>query len=189
MKKSNTKEQSILHKIYDEETIMNFMEDISYGWVDKNNCKHYKVDDTFSDNYVLQDPASTIYTKVGICWDQVELERYYFGTSYDNIKTYFIVHYDGKNCPTHTFLTYKKDNHFYWFEHSWTIFKGIHEYNSLKELLTDARDKFIKYELHNGYDEMSLVINEYEKPRSGISVQEFYKHCENSKQIQIKDLN
>ena len=63
------------------------------------------------------------------------------------MKTYFIVHDDGDKCPTHTFSTYEKSNKYYWFEHLWKRFRGIHEYNFLKELLKDIKDKFIKYEL------------------------------------------
>lgn len=173
---------------YNEFEIMDLMKNIDYGWVDKNNKKHILVDETYSDNYILQSPKEIIKNKVGVCWDQVELERYYFKGNDWNIKTYFLVHYDGDKCPTHTFLTFEKNNKYYWFEHSWERFKGIHEYKSLKKLLFDIRNKFIKYELDNDYVEENLVLHEYKKPKYHISVQEFYNHCDYGTYIDFEEL-
>ena len=103
-----------------------------------------------------------------------------------NIKTYFIVHYDNNKCPTHTFLTFEKNNKYYWFEHAWEKFRGIHEYNTQKELLIDIKDKFIKYELNNNYIKENIILREYKKPKYHITVQEFYKHCENGTYIDLK---
>ena len=167
---------------------MDLLGDIEYGWVDKNNTKHKLVDESYSDNYILQSPNEIIKNKIGVCWDQVELERYYFKGNDWNVKTYFLVHYDGDKCPTHTFLTFEKDNKYYWFEHSWERFRGIHEYKSLKELLFDIRNKFIKYELDNDYVSENLVLHEYVKPKYHISVQEFYNHCDNGIYIDFEEL-
>ena len=68
------------------------MEKIEYGWIDKNNNKHYKLDQSFSSDYILQNPKEMIKNQIGVCWDQVELERYYFKANDWNIKTYFIVY-------------------------------------------------------------------------------------------------
>lgn len=171
---------------YNEFEIMDLMKDIEYGWVDKNNNKHSVVDETYSDNYILQSPNEVIKNKIGVCWDQVELERYYFKGNDWNIKTYFLVHYDGDKCPTHTFLTFEKNNKYYWFEHSWKKHRGITVYDSELEALKDIKDKFVKDELNNEYNYMNLCIYEYSKPDYGINVLEFYKHCENGNNIIIK---
>lgn len=126
--------------------------------------------------------------KIGVCWDQVELERYYFKGNDWNIKTYFIFHYDNDKCPTHTFLNFEKERKYYWFEHSWEKFKGIHEYNSLKDLLVDVIEKFIKYELNNNYYKNNLCIYNYKKPRPHLNVLEFYKHCESGINISLEDI-
>lgn len=173
---------------YNEFEIMDLMKEIEYGWMDKDNKKHILVDETYSDNYILQTPNEIIKNKIGVCWDQVELERYYFKGNAWNIKTYFLVHYDGDKCPTHTFLTFEKNNKYYWFEHSWERFRGIHEYKSLKELLFDIRNKFIKYELDNDYVVENLVLHEYKKPKYHISVQEFYNHCDYGTYIDFEKL-
>lgn len=168
--------------------IMNLLKDINYGWIDKNHHKFNIVDNSFSDNYILQTPKEVIQNKVGICWDQVELERYYFKNNDWNIKTFFLCHYDNDKCPTHTFLTYEKDSKFYWFEHSWEKYRGIHEYKTLKELLTDVKNKFIVDELNSRYEKNNLMLYEYEKPKYGLTVLEFYKHCESGINIDIDNL-
>ena len=126
------------------------MDDIDYGWIDKSGIKHIYDFKTFSSDYLLQSPEEVIKNKVGVCWDQVELERHYFKN--DSVKTFFIVHYDNDKCPTHTFLTFQKDNKYYWFEHSWAIFRGIHE---------------------------------YDKPKYHITVQDYYKHCDSGRYIDL----
>ena len=173
---------------YNEFEIMNLMENIEYGWMDKQGNKHKIIDTSYSDNYILQNTKEIIKNKVGVCWDQVELERYYFKGNTRNIKTYFIIHYDNDRCHTHTFLTFEKNNKHYWFEHSWERFKGIHEYNSLKDLLFDVRDKFIKYELNNSDNKNNICIYNYKKPKYHLSVLEFYKHCEAGINISLEDI-
>ena len=130
-----------------EQDLMEIMDTIEYGFLDEfgNNIVYNtkKWDDEFYDFYYLLSPDELLKKKCGVCWDQVELERKLFEEKGFKVKTYFICTYDGDNLPSHTFLTYEKDNSFYWFEHSWNIYKGIHKYASEKELLKDVKDKFI----------------------------------------------
>jgi hypothetical protein len=168
---------------YNENQIMNMMNEIEYGWIDKNGNKNYVVDESFSDNYFLQSPKQLLDTKIGVCWDQVELERRLFKNSKCELKTYFICHYDGDRCPSHTFLTYVKNNKFCWFEHSWANFKGIHEFDNEKQLLDEVKNKFILEELNGEYNENNLIIREYSKPKYGINVKNSYNHCEKNKII------
>lgn len=165
--------------------IMLLMEEIEYGYKDVNNKYHDSVDNEFADNYRLESPAEIEESKLGICWDQVEYERYLFDKQNIKNNTYFIVHYDNDKCPTHTFLIYEDNNKYYWFEHAWENFKGIHEYDSIEKALKDIKDKFIKYELNNNYVNRNLCIYRYDKPEYGLSVSEFYKHCEKGENIII----
>lgn len=161
--------------------IMKKMDCINYGWTDKEG-NIYQNNDEFSEKFVFQSPEEVIESKTGICWEQVELERLYFEEENIEIETYFIVYYNN-NCPSHAFLIYEEKNKYYWFEHSWEIYKGIHEYNSKDELLRDVRDKFIKIEISSQYDSKNLCIYKYNKPKYGISCIEFYKHCESGENI------
>ena len=186
--KMKAKGQLNIWNFYQDFEIMELMENIEYGWIDLQNQRYNFVNERFSQEYFLQSPKETRKNKIGICWDQVELERYYFKGNDWNIKTFFIVYYDNKTCPTHTFLTYEKEGKFYWFEHSYQVLKGIHKYNTLKELLLDVKNKFIQDQLANDYDPNLLVIHEYKKPKDHISVLEFYNHCDAGPFIDIEKM-
>ena len=167
------------------DNIKDKMEDIKYGYVDIKGVIHNEVDDKFSEHYKLQTPDEVLINKIGVCWDQVELERFLFDKNNIDFKTYFIVYYDNDKCPTHTFLIYKDGNNFCWFEHSWEKYRGISVYNSELEALSDIRNKFINEELNGVYDYMNLCIYEYSRPEYGIKVLDFYKHCESGRNIII----
>lgn len=172
---------------YNELEVMKKLQDIEYGWVDKDKNKRKEIDKSYENDYRLQSPQELLKSKIGVCWDQVELERYYFKSN-NNIKTYFIVHYDNDRCPTHTFLTYEKNNKYYWFEHAWEKYRGIHEYNNEKEMLIDIRNKFIKMELNSNYQKNNLLLREYFKPKYNLSVKEFFNHCEKNNPIDLDNL-
>lgn len=170
---------------YNEEEIMDLMKNVEYGWIDKEYNKYTEVDELYSKKYILSSPQDVIKTKAGVCWDQTELERYYFKNTNYNIKTYFLCYYDSDTCPTHSFLVYEKNNKYYWFEHSWGKYRGIHEFNSLNELLKDVKNKFIKSTLSLDYNKDNLLLREYKKPKYHISVSDYYKHCESFEVINI----
>lgn len=159
---------------YNENEIMNFMEQIEYGWKDKKGNKHIKLDSSIKEKYCLQSPKELIKSKLGLCIDQVELERYY--SKY--LTTSYIIVYKNENLERiHTFITYKKNNKYYWFEHAWTDLKGIYEYASLEELLEDVKNKYIKFELKIKINQNNLNIYKYTKPKYNITLEEFLKHC------------
>lgn len=169
---------------YTKLEVMTLMKSIEYGYVDKNDCKHVNIEEDFANKYKLQSPQELIKSHLGVCWDQVELERYYFKNYFYPIKTYFIINQDGNKCPTHTFLTIEKNNKYYWFEHAWEKYQGIHEYRTLKALLNDIKDKFIN-DLEEK-EEINILLFEYKKPKSGLNVEDYCKYTMNSKQIEME---
>lgn len=159
------------------------MKDINYGYVDKNG--NIKTDDKYKD-YILQTPDELLKSKYGVCWDQVELERNILKDY--KTKSYFMVYYDNENCPSHTFITIEYNNKYYWYEHSWNIYKGIHEYEKIDDLLKDVSIKQIDYIKTLGIKDFKLknfCIYEYERPEFGISGESFYKNAEKGKNIII----
>ena len=128
------------------EKIMQEMENIKYGVPGKNNknlLEYIDNDLVFDKYYYLQSPEELKSSKLGVCWDQVELERDLFTKANIETESYFILTFDEEDLPSHTFLTYKQNEKVYWFEHSWGIHKGIHEYSNIKELLIDVKHKFL----------------------------------------------
>ncbi|MBE6154549.1 MAG: hypothetical protein E7163_03140 [Firmicutes bacterium] len=165
--------------------ILNQMNGIEYGYSDTEKNIHKEIDKNFKKNYILSNPEEVINNKVGICYDLVELARACFKTLGKKCNSYFMVYYESKKIHTHTFIVYEENEKFYWFEYAWDIYKGIHEYVSLYDLLTDIRNKFKEFNKLNYMDFDYLCIYKYKKPKYHISLKEFYKHCENGENIII----
>ena len=167
---------------YSDECLLDMMKDIKYGYLSSDKKKYFDFSE-FASLYRLQSPKEIIKSRLGVCFDQVELERYYLSRSYSNIKTYFIINYH-EDISTHTFLTYEKNKKYYWFEHAWEKYIGIHSYDTKEELLLDVKNKFIlNLKNSNNFD---IAIYEYQKPKFNISLDEFFKHCESSFKISSK---
>ena len=162
------------------------MSQIKYGWVDKDGKKHEKMQG-FSDNYALQLPDELLKSKLGVCWDQVELERKLFADEGVRATTFFIVYYDGAKCPTHTFVLIEEGAKTIWYEHAWEIFAGWHEYKNLIGALRDIRDKFLEQEKLTDINPDNLVIYmNYPAPTKKLSCLEFYHHCEDEKNPRLR---
>ncbi len=166
--------------------LMDLMDNIEYGWLDKENKKCVEMGKKFLDNYRLASPKEVLQNKVGICWDQVELERYYLSRTNWKIKTFCLIYKDGNNDPTHTFITFEKKNKFYWFEHAWDKCRGMHEYTTLKKMLKDVELQFIKIELKSNVIKQNLLLYEYRKPKSHLNCQEFYDFCQKGKLMNLE---
>lgn len=163
---------------------MSIMDNIEYGFKDKNDNNiindQEKWDNEFDKFYYLQEPEELLESKCGVCWDQVELERKLFNNKNIPIKTFFIYLDNNGELPSHTFLVYEKDNKYYWFEHSWFKERGIHEYETLEELLYDVTKKFMNDHKNS---KGILYLYEYKKPKKHIKCMEFYNYISTQKLI------
>lgn len=160
------------------------MKDISYGYFYEG--KDISESEDLPKYYTLNTPEKTIKDKMGVCWDQVELERKYFDSINVKTKSYFICNYDGSFFPTHTFLVVFQNNKYYYFENSWLPYKGVEEFNSLSDLLKEIVLRFNKMCIEK-YDlkEENTVIYEYDVPKFNICGKDFFAHCEKGIKINI----
>lgn len=169
--------------------IMKIMETIDYGFTLYGKDIYPKNDDEwnndFSKKYHLQSPSELLEKKKGVCWDQVELERFLFEKEGIECQTFFIVEYDGAEFPTHTFAITTDKEKYYWFEHSWEINRGIKEFNTLTDTLKYIKSKFINMLKNRNLSTEEIVIYRYDKPEYGISSNDFFQHCENGEIIDI----
>jgi len=160
-----------IHDILKFLTVLN---KIKYGYLDKNN-KVYKLSELnskeWNDNYQLQIKNRLLTTRIGHCWDFVELERWFFNSLNIKNETYFICDSDLKF--THTILLYFLNNKVYYIESAWFKNKGIYEFNSTQEFWA----YFIpKYSKSNNINEF-LEYHEYKEPNYPMTVDEFIGHC------------
>lgn len=172
------------------ENITNVLNKIEYGFKDElgNNIINFDYDkweNNFEEFYYLQTPEELLNSKCGVCWDQVELERKLFEDNDIKYKTYFVYYDDKGMLPSHTFLIFELNNKVYWFEHSWGIYQGIHEYDSFNEAIKDICDKFKKDHLEVSKDAI-LYLYQYDRPKKHIKCNEFYEYIKTQKKIEIK---
>ena len=136
---------------------------------------------------MIQSPEQLMKSKKGQCWEQAELARYLFNQKGIPCRVFFMdvaINARG-DTQTHTFLTFESDGAFYWFEHSWEQLRGIHRYNSMKELLNDVTLKISSLEKNQGRPGEVFRIREYDAPKLPIYCMEYFYHCLNGREIEI----
>lgn len=131
-----------------------------YGFMNRSFHFHTGVNDTFT--YSLQSPFELFTSKIGNCWDMVELYRCFFQNMIDlKFETYYLFYDDGEGCPSHSILVYYNHDRVYWFEPMFNdqdcYFSGIHEYDDLCSLFYDFKERFIQYSLVN-----HLITSDYD---------------------------
>ena len=179
--------------IKNPEELLNFMSNkINYGYLGKSGKIYHYDDDNFNldwyEQYILENKDDILNNLYGNCWDQVELERDWFLKNGYEIKTIFeMVKLDYDNIyPSHSFLVYKDNNCWFWFENSDFNNRGIHKFNILDELLNYQYKKYVEFlKTFNITNEEleKIIITEFDKPKEHISTDEYLKHVVDSKLI------
>lgn len=151
---------------------------IKYGWYDKVGRLHESLKEgNFSKNYRMQYIDEVKKHKCSICWDLCEVERDFFENTDYPFMTVFAVLKKYKKKPCHTFLVFKNNDKFYWFEASWEKKKGVREYDTLEELFDDIREDFDEFTRGKVFDKKDIEFYKYRKPRERIGCNGFYIHC------------
>ncbi len=155
------------------EELHNFMKKLHYMWITKDG-KISDNDDNFFDEYRLQIKDELLNTLCGVCWDYVELSRFWFKNHGYEIKTLFeMIYLDGQetNYPTHTFLIYKDKD-------SWHLFdREFDEYHSqnIEEIKTYQKKKYLENikENINEEDLKNFIMVQYTEPKRHMSADEY----------------
>lgn len=159
---------------------------ITYGFLGTNGKRYDNPDseewNDWYDQSFIQSGEEVLKSKTGICWDQVELERLWFSKhNYEFVTVFIWFSVDYVNSyPTHSFLLYKDNNKWNWFENAFFDCTGIHEYNSKEDAIKSVKDKFMYNALINGWakpeDEKYIMTREYNKPKDDLNVQDYLNH-------------
>lgn len=165
-------------------TIKDKFNDIKLGYRDKEGNRYSIYQDKYDNEFVLQSPKQLMESKMGSCFDFVELERELISKLGTDLRTYFIYYPDDDFEFAHTFLIYKDESNYYWIENAWLKYKGLHIYKTKNELFDDVLHKFTDMIPKGSFKKVRLYL--YDKPRYGISYSKFISNCINGKSIKLK---
>ena len=165
--------------------VENFLEqlrNIKYGWHDRSGNVHKTLSEgNFKKDYLRQKTKDIVNSGYAICWELCELERNFFKKKRIKHQVIMALYNDQRKYPCHTFLLFELDGKLYHFEASWEGHKGIHEFDSLEEVIDYFREHFSDF-AKRGYDKSCLEFYSYQKPFFR-SCNYFYFHAMHGKRI------
>ena len=133
------------------EELMDFMNKyITYGLVVDGKAYTGADEDKFEEacknKWRLAIDDELVSLGYGHCFDQVELERYWFKSHGYEVRTFFIwFQLDYPNTYSmHTYLVYQDGGLWKWFEHSDYHNRGIYTFKTLDKAVSYQRNKHIE---------------------------------------------
>lgn len=165
-------------------TVKEKLKDIKLGYRDKDGNLYAGFKWNFKESFYFQSPKQLQESKIGTCFEQVELEREIISKLGVDLRTYFI-HYPSDTYDiAHSFLIYKDAKNYYWLENAWLKYKGLHIYKTKEDLFNDVLEKFVKTIPGGEFKKVKMYL--YEKPRFGINYIKYLTHCINGRSMKIK---
>lgn len=176
-----------LLKLNTPEKLYGYMQThIKYGYIRRDTNKVETIDfNNFYRKYSLMSPQEVYDSGVGICWDQTLFEKYIF----DNvIKKYdykiFFLQQENVNQTTHTFLVFKRNGKYCYFENAFSDYAGIKEFDSYDDIL-----EYVISNMRKNEDDEGIYVNDLGKdfPKINSTCKEFYNFCRHKKEIKIRE--
>lgn len=183
----------LIKKIHTPDELLEWMNCIEYGWIDRSGKKCGTGEEENNDHmwaeYKLQSPLQLIRSKVGVCWDQCELERVWFNKQKYPFTIIYMEIDDDEGKPSHTFLIFKEPgetSEVKWFEHSWGQEKGIHKFTDLQQCLLTITQKF---RASQSLPESPMTLNKLDKhPPYGTKVIPYMDFAHKQFSVDMGDL-
>lgn len=159
----------------------NEIKNIGYGWHDKDGNIHESLKGS-KEGIILQDTDKIIEDNHAVCWEMCELQREFFQREKINFKNIFVYLNNPNRYACHTFTIFEHQNKWFWFEASWMNRKGIHEFNSISEILDYFRDHFEDF-ARGEYKREEVEFLEYDNVTPGMNTEEFVSQCLKGKKV------
>lgn len=169
--------------------LLNFLvENMKYGFEYDGKIYTNADRDEWIKHYKIKLGENLIRTGYGACFDFAEFQRQCFEKWGYEHECYFLrgyrdeQHKDLKALPFHTFLVYNDGNKWKWFEYSFRVFRGIHEYETKAQAIKDVVAKALEYHqcVKDKYD-----LYKYPKVTKNLTVTQFIKHCLKGERCQL----
>ena len=160
-----------------------FMDDIRYGWLTcgnevilgkrggvwayEKNDKIVESENSMWLNQKIMSARGIVKYKLGICVDQVELERDFFESNNYKYEIYDIAYRTENSRSGHAFLVFKDSDGWSYFEHSSSNNRGINKFKNKTTCLKYAVDCFMKN--HQLKDEQTIELRKTPESFSGMN--------------------
>lgn len=116
-----------------------------YGYI--KNGKKIKGMKNFFEDYKSLTISEFEKYQIGVCWDYVHYEAYWFAKNHYKYETFYIQVQDEDNdCPSHTYLVFYLPNSskVYYFESSWGKYQGIEAFDNIIKLHNTIKERHIE---------------------------------------------
>lgn len=126
-------------------------------------------------NYTRLKSAKEVFESgSGSCHDQVMFELAELkGIGYSPKALFFMEYKEGQGGITHSFVYYVHNNKYYWFENAWNDYRGIHEFDSLKDIKENIKHMHENHKFGNIKQYPNLYISNFGYHKPGETLQEF----------------
>ena len=174
-----------LDEVKSPEDLLIFLDNINYGVIDKNgNVLNDSSSEEFqiacNNDWYVRDVNEIIKSKVGHCYDQVEIERKWFALKGYQFKTFWVSAYQEEienSGFSHTYLVFFDKTNRTWnlFEHSDYNNKGIYSFATLQEAIDYQSSNQVKYAANQikPIKKYSIFLKEFFKPPLNLKMQEY----------------
>lgn len=166
--------------------ILNKMKEISYGWIDKYNMLHrHSKRNFFLENYQFMSIEQILNSKVGTCFEQTSLVKYYLDQENIENYTYIIIYNDPDKIARHTVCIAHAEGKYYLMDSSWLVNAKQTVYANFEDILIDIIKHYPKIYKIDDFDKNLIEIYEYDNPTPGMNYFEFSEHAKKGKIINI----
>lgn len=150
--RANIPEYSVIQESSIPEEIPNNIRELlrrlnsyDYGYI--KNGKKIKGMKNFFEDYKSLTISEFEKYQIGVCWDYVHYEAYWFAKNHYKYETFYIQVQDEDNdCPSHTYLVFYLPNSskVYYFESSWGKYQGIEAFDNIIKLHNTIKERHIE---------------------------------------------
>lgn len=157
--------------------LLDWMVDVRYGWCDKNGKEYIGKElygNIFWDKYRLLLPHEVYEKKIGVCWDQAIFEKWVFDNAFEfESKLIWVQQY---KVSTHTFLVYKENGKWMYFENAFGKHQGIHgPFSSIDAIVKQVYKQMQDYE--KGKDGYGWSYMDPKQFRKKLTCKQFMDAC------------
>ena len=123
--------------------------------------------------------------KVGTCFEQTALVKYYLDQEGIENHTFIIIYNDPNKIARHTACIAHNNGEYYLMESAWLVNDDKTVYSSIEEILVSIVKRYPKIYKIDEFNKELIEVYEYTNPIPGMSYQEFSDNARKGKIVNI----